>query len=758
MHKAMSEPKTASKNQAQEVPREAQNYQSGLDAMHRGDWQQAVSILSQEPETSVFYAPANANLAQAYLALGRGDDAWAVSTTAWQAMTTRTDQHVSPPSFIQFMRNRAEILIGNGQPAAAIGIINDACDEADELILDKPQFAHDIRVQKAHAIGVRAQAHVHLGQHDDAIAQFRSARDVYKTVSDNTEGVAELLTNYAWELVEAGQETTAALALDEAEQIATEANNAQQLQRITDRRAMLFPDHNHLHEHFQSLEKSATDAERESNHQVAWLRRAAAARQATQLGQTAAGLEAINKAYAIEPRLRGGVQNLGGLRFYHAMLLRASGASDDEVLATLVEGARLLLARVAHPLGPSDLKNITGVMHDHFRLTAQLLRSEGRNEESFVAFEAGRALAHAIASDATSRERLAIQNPFTETSGATRVNLDLLRIAQSRLTDEVIIAPVAMVGELIAYVVSRDRVDCVSVSLSLGNLDNATEFIQDALMIPIRLQDGKGIDAVAKEIRRLADEIAGVVGTRKIVSCMPHAFLHQVPWRALLRSAGLLWEKLLFATEFGLIVRELTAQPEAFPLRCTAIGYDSEKAGKGPDSFAEEAKAFANAIGPEGRFLDPCTKRALEIALQHRGLAYVSSHAFARDRTGAAAVWLKLSDATVSMEDVLPERLSGLGILLSACESGVFRVADGDYPVGAVPEILRRGSAFVIGTRFTIRIGFAAFFFPKFGAQLASGFTPTVGMSDTMNLAEAAGYDLWRDLAAVEMYRHQETK
>jgi hypothetical protein len=55
---------------------DAQNYQLGLNAMHSEDWRTAASILSQEPESSGYYAPAMANLAQAYLALGRGDDAW----------------------------------------------------------------------------------------------------------------------------------------------------------------------------------------------------------------------------------------------------------------------------------------------------------------------------------------------------------------------------------------------------------------------------------------------------------------------------------------------------------------------------------------------------------------------------------------------------------------------------------------------------------------------------------------------------------
>jgi len=725
--------------------------------MRRGDWLTAQSILSLEPETSAFYGAAMGNLAQTYLAMDRLAEAWTASTVALDAITSRSEQSVSPPSFIQFARNKAEILIGNGQPAAAIGVIKHACDAADDFMAEEPQLSHDLLIQKAHAIAVRAQAHVHLGQYEDAIVQFRSAREIYRSISNHTEGVAELLTNYALPLVETGQTATARFALDEAEQIATNSNNATQLQRIANRRAMIFPDADRLDEHFQLLERSAAEAESNCEYQVAWLRRAAAARQAAQFGDASAGLSAVRKAYEMESRVRGGVQNSGGLRFYHAVLLRAAGASSDEILGVLIEGSRLLVDRVSHPLRSADLQHITSVMHDHFRMTAQLLRSMGRIEESFVAFESGRALAHAIAADDTCREKLGASNPFKARGTAISVSLDVLQTAQSSLTDNVIIAPVTMAGELVAYIVSKDRVECVSVPLEVDIPAEASQFEHDASMVPLELQKGRGSDAISKSIHFLASEIGKLVGGRRIASCMPHAFLHQIPWRAIFRAAGLRWDQLSFATEFGLIVRQITVQSAPFPLRCSAIGFNSEETQPGVDTFAVEAKSFATAFGKDGRFLDPCTKGSLELALLSPGLSFVSCHASTRDRAGAAAVWLKLSDGDVSLEDVLPKSLSKIAILLSACETGVFRVADGDYPIGAIPELLRRGAAFVVGTRYTIRIPFAAFFFPRFAAELASRSAPADAFAKALNAAEAAGYNLWRDLASVEMYRHQQT-
>jgi len=381
------------------------------------------------------------------------------------------------------------------------------------------------------------------------------------------------------------------------------------------------------------------------------------------------------------------------------------------------------------------------------------LKSMGRLEESFVAFESGRSLAHAITADTGCREKLAQVNPFK--SDRKSVALDMLRLAQSQLKEDVLVAPVALVHELIAYIVDKEQVECVSVPLQLKTEADASQFVNDAMMVPIELQKGRGEGAIAEPYMNLTSEIAKHIASRRIASCMPHAFLHQIPWRALFRKAGLSWHQLSFATGFGLIVRQLTGPPAPLPLNCAAIGFNSELKAPVADNFAEEAKAFASAFGPNGKFHEPCTKSSLALALNSPGLCFVSCHASARDRAAAAAVWLSLSDGGVSLEDVLPEHLSGVAVLLSACESGVFRVADGDFPVGAVPELLRRGAAFVIGTRFTIRVPFAVAFFPRFAAELVSGAGAAVALAKALEAAEAAGHELWRDLASVELFRHQ---
>jgi len=307
-----------------------------------------------------------------------------------------------------------------------------------------------------------------------------------------------------------------------------------------------------------------------------------------------------------------------------------------------------------------------------------------------------------------------------------------------------------MEDELMAYIVSSSRVDCVTVPLNAGE---GSQVEQNIVLLAQELETDRGKDAVSTRIQSLASEIAKLAGSRRIVSCMPHSFLHQVPWRVLLRAHGLSWSQLSFPTEFGFVVRQLTERPAPFPVQCAALGFDADKKDlSSGDSFAEEAKSFANAFKENGRFLDPCNRSTLELALSLPGLAFVSCHASARNHTGAAAVWLKLSDGGVSLEEVLPARLSKTGIIMSACESGVFKVTYGDYPIGAIPEILRRGAAFVVGTRCKVRNVFAAFFFPRFGEELAKGSPSSEAFATALAAAETAGYELWRDLASVEMY------
>ncbi len=158
---------------------DASNYQAGLDAMHKQQWSTAADLFAFEPVESPHYASAMGNLAQMRIALDLYGNAAEASKKALAAVS-RGDQILNPASLVQFKRNWAEILLEIGEAAAALEELDQTCDEADGLTKEYPALADSIRLQQAHAMAVRAQAHVHLGNMEQAVALFRVARDKYE--------------------------------------------------------------------------------------------------------------------------------------------------------------------------------------------------------------------------------------------------------------------------------------------------------------------------------------------------------------------------------------------------------------------------------------------------------------------------------------------------------------------------------------------------------------------------------------------------
>ena len=92
-------------------------------------------------------------------------------------------------------------------------------------------------------------------------------------------------------------------------------------------------------------------------------------------------------------------------------------------------------------------------------------------------------------------------------------------------------------------------------------------------------------------------------------------------------------------------------------------------------------------------------------------------------------------------------------VILSACESGVYQMGGGDFPIGGAPELLRSGVQHCIGSRFKLDARFAAGFFPALARELANGSTVGAAMADVSSRQLSGGADLWRHLGCVPTFR-----
>src|ERR1700683_4069019 len=94
-----------------DVPAWQKNYMKGMVAIKNGRWTEAMDILKAEPKNSPCYVLALGNSAQALIYLQRYDEAWETSNATMRAMAELDCPQ--PPSAIQFMRIRGEILLSN---------------------------------------------------------------------------------------------------------------------------------------------------------------------------------------------------------------------------------------------------------------------------------------------------------------------------------------------------------------------------------------------------------------------------------------------------------------------------------------------------------------------------------------------------------------------------------------------------------------------------------------------------------------------
>jgi hypothetical protein len=78
-------------------------------------------------------------------------------------------------------------------------------------------------------------------------------------------------------------------------------------------------------------------------------------------------------------------------------------------------------------------------------------------------------------------------------------------------------------------------------------------------------------------------------------------------------------------------------------------------------------------------------------------------------------------------------------------------MAWGEFPVGTAASLLRAGAKHCVGARYKLNAEFSATFFRSLARQLSIG-TPLVdAFASTSEEHEQLGFDLWRDLACLEI-------
>ena len=727
------------------VPRfeKSDRYLTGMALLDKGDLVVAARVLAQEPPDSGCYEFALGNAALAYLRLDDYENAVRYARSALDAIRDR-GRSLDPPSHVQFARTRATAL-SHVHTEASLELFNTATHGASKLIGEYPNFAEDTAMERAHVFGDWGGALIRLGNWEAAVDCLEMARDGYRALGGyERNGLAEALTNLNlalrnWAKVTGEDMSTRAdVALQEALDIARERADPDQEDRVLIAAVQSGSNIVPPEDRFPAVADAARRAREAQRFATAHLREAIGAELALNEGDFDLGLEFARRALDLEARVESD-RNTAGMRVTHADLLEAAGHPADERLPSLFEAARQYYELARAAVSPGDVVLVAEKMHDPLRRLSATLLEAGHPDSALAAFEFGRALIYArvVAPDHLSR-RLE-SNPFS----AGCISFAELRDLQGALgAEEVAVSIVMLPPRIVAFVVGSDRIDTVAVDLTEAQARTLFEDVRD---LPHRLEENVGKRAVPPLVLELGGHIAEAVGTRSVVLTSPYAWLQRVPWRAVLRDAGLPWPRLPLTTSFALLPTPwgLGADAESGG---ASLGFD-DGSGFGPD-LVEEARAVSDAAGLV--FFPQATSSDLQSALASEGTVFVSCHGRAAD----GSVHLSLSDGHTDLRDAIPPHSRAALAVLSACESGIFSMAFGDRPVGALPDLLASGVRSCVAARFRSNATFAAELMPAFASHVASGLTFQKALANALDSAERDGSDLWRDLSCYEVVAH----
>ncbi len=200
----------------------------------------------------------------------------------------------------------------------------------------------------------------------------------------------------------------------------------------------------------------------------------------------------------------------------------------------------------------------------------------------------------------------------------------------------------------------------------------------------------------------LVAPVADLIDQATRVVVVPHGPLHQLPFAALLDSAGRpLLERapnLAYAPSATVLLRGLAPQHRQPQTPCLAVGYDGA-AGLRLRHTEAEAAAIAQICGGAAWCGAPGMAAQLkDVAGDARWLHLACHGEF--DLDDPLRSWLEIGPGErLSAADVLAGfALRAELVVLSACRSGVSRVLRGDEPMGLVRAFLSAGAQSVLVT------------------------------------------------------------
>jgi CHAT domain-containing protein/tetratricopeptide (TPR) repeat protein len=207
-------------------------------------------------------------------------------------------------------------------------------------------------------------------------------------------------------------------------------------------------------------------------------------------------------------------------------------------------------------------------------------------------------------------------------------------------------------------------------------------------------------------------------GVRQVV-VVPQGPLHYVPFCALDDGEQALLDRYALTLAPGAaawLARRRAPLPP--PRRALALGL----AGSALPHVAAEVQQVAASFDGAGTVLldADATLPALKAALPGADVLHLACHGRFRDDSPAFSA-LDLADGPLTLRDAAALPLAGLRVALSACETGLGRIAPGEELVGLVRGFLMAGAGSVLATLWTVDDASTAALMARYYAGLRAG-------------------------------------
>jgi len=189
---------------------------------------------------------------------------------------------------------------------------------------------------------------------------------------------------------------------------------------------------------------------------------------------------------------------------------------------------------------------------------------------------------------------------------------------------------------------------------------------------------------------------------------------------------------------------------QAQSCRADASALDTVLPAGGDIDFARKREPSLRSLVRTEKSCPPAGGTMLWPYSSRRTLFLVSTHG-SSGPAPAEELFLDLEDGPRRLRELIPSKTRCFLVVLSACESGVYQMSGGDFPLGGAPELLRAGVQHCVGARFRLNALFAANFFSGLwpGASCRTHRLRRNAEVSSQKLGE--GFDLWRDVGCLEL-------